>query len=150
VINRHESRALEPLDHQLRDPVAPLELDRQPRVVVDQQHLDLAAVARVDGARGVHDRQAVPGGEPGPGVHQGDVPLRQRDRDPGRHQRPLPRFERHVDRGHQVGARVAGVRVGRQRQPRVEQLDGDLEVGRHGPNPSHTSAGAGWDHPSRE
>src|SRR5690606_4192753 len=39
-----ELGALEALDHQLGDPVAAAQLDRLARVVVDQQHLDLAAV----------------------------------------------------------------------------------------------------------
>ena len=71
-----EPGPLEPLDDQLGDPVAAAQLDRLARVVVDQHHLDLAAVAGVDGARGVHDRQPVPGGQAGARVHQRDVPRR--------------------------------------------------------------------------
>ncbi len=65
-------------------------VDRLVRVVVDQQHLDLAAVARVDGARGVDDREPVPGRQPRARVHQRDVARRERERDPGRHQGTAP------------------------------------------------------------
>ena len=93
-----------------------LQLDRLGAVVVDQQHLDLAAVAGVDGAGGVHDGQPVPGGEPRAGMDQRDVPLGERERDPGRHQGPLAGGEGEVDGGHQVGAGVAGMGVRRERQ----------------------------------
>ena len=53
-------------------------------------------------------------------MHEGDVSVGQRDRDPGRNQRPLPRLQRHVDRCHQVGPGVTGVGVGRQRQVGVQ------------------------------
>ena len=90
--------------------------------------LTLAAVARVDGAGRVDDRQAVAGGQPGPRVHQADVPLGECERDAGRHQGPLPRRERHVDAGHQVGAGVAGVGVRRGREVAIEAEQGDTDV----------------------
>ena len=40
-------------------------------------------------------------------MHQGDVPVRQGQADPGRHEDPLPRCERHVDGGRQIGTGVA-------------------------------------------
>src|SRR5579875_2197771 len=56
-----EPRLLDPLDHELRDPVAAPEADRPRAVGVERRDLDLTPVARVDRARGVHDRDAVPG-----------------------------------------------------------------------------------------
>ena len=129
-----EPGPLDPLEDQLGDPVAAAQLDRLGEVVVDQQHLHLAAVAGVDGAGGVHDRQPVPGGQPRARVHQRDVPLGHRDRDPGRHQRPLPRRQGHVDGGHQVGAGVAGMGVRRERELGVEADDGHREL--HPPDPT--------------
>ena len=128
-VDLDEPGALEPLDHQLGDPVAAAQLDRLDRVVVDQHHLDLAAVARVDGAGGVDDREAVARRQPGARVDQRDEAVGQRERDPGRHQRPLPRRQRHVDGGHQVGAGVAGMGVRRGRQVGVEPLQQHLELG---------------------
>ena len=60
-----EPRPLEPLDDQLGDPVAAVRVTASTRVVVDQQHLDLAAVARVDGARAC-SRWTGRGGRRGP------------------------------------------------------------------------------------
>jgi hypothetical protein len=50
-----EAGPLDPLHDQLRYAVAAVEDGRAARVVVDQQHLHLAAVTGVDGARGVDD-----------------------------------------------------------------------------------------------
>ena len=72
----------------IRSPRA--QVDGLARVEVDQQHLDLAAVARVDGAGRVDDRDPEPGRQPGARVHQGDVAVRQRDRDAGRARAPAP------------------------------------------------------------
>ena len=105
--------------------LAAAQLHRLGRVEVDQQHLDLTAVAGVHGAGRVDDGDAVPGGQPRARVHETAVPLRQREGDPGRHQRALPRREHDVDRGVQVGAGVAGVRVGRERQRGVQPDHGD-------------------------
>ena len=128
ALHLDEPGLLHLLDDQLGDPVAAGQVDRLPRVEVDQQHLDLAAVAGVDGPGRVDDRHPEPGGEPGARVHQGDVPVRQRDRDAGRHQRPLPRLEVHVDGRHQVGAGVTGVGVRRERDVRVGAGDQDLDA----------------------
>ena len=62
-------------------------------------------------------------------MDQRDVAVGQRERDAGRHQRPLPRRQRHVDGGHQVGAGVAGMGVRRERQVGVEALQQHLELG---------------------
>ncbi|GAB3039240.1 hypothetical protein GCM10011376_33490 [Nocardioides flavus (ex Wang et al. 2016)] len=65
-------------------------------------------------------------------MHQRDVAVRQRDRQAGRHQRPLARREVDVHGGVQVGAGVARVGVRRDRQVGVEAEDGDVEVGGDG------------------
>src|SRR5665647_3243792 len=72
------------------------------RVGVEQGDLDLAPVAGVDGAGGVHDRHAVPGGEPRPGMDEGGVPVRQRNAHSGRHGDPPERWQLDVDGRHQV------------------------------------------------
>jgi Protein of unknown function (DUF3093) len=71
----------------------------------------------------------VPGREPRPGVHQGDVALGKGQRDPGRHQCPFTRREDHVLGGHQVGAGVAGVGIAGQWEVRIETEDRDLGGG---------------------
>jgi hypothetical protein len=53
-----ERRVFDPLNHQLRDPVACCEPNRFSRVEVHHDHLDLATVPRVDGARGVDERNS--------------------------------------------------------------------------------------------
>ena len=61
-----EPRLLDPLDHQLGDPVARGAASTGVvRVEVDQQHLDLAAVAGVDGAR-ARSRSTARAGRPAP------------------------------------------------------------------------------------
>ena len=123
-----EDGVLDPLDDELGDPVAAVEHDRLPRVEVDERHLDLAAVAGVDRAGRVDQRHAVLHREPGPRVHEGGVPLGQRDRDAGREQHALPRRALGVDGGDEVDAGVARVRVRRQRhvgvEPPHEHVDG--------------------------
>ena len=99
------------------------------RVVVDDDDLDLAAVAGVDRARRVHQAEPGPGGQPGARVHEGGVPVGQRDRQPGRQHRPLARRERDVDGGDDVGAGVARQGVERQRQLGVEARHQDLRAG---------------------
>ena len=58
----------------------------------------LAAVAGVDEARRVHDRDPVPGREPRARLHEAGVPLGDRHCEPGRDQRPLARRELDADR----------------------------------------------------
>lgn len=53
-------------------------------------------------------------------MHESGVPLRQRDRDTGTDQRPLPRFEHHILGAAQIGAGVRGTRVARRLDTRIE------------------------------
>ena len=69
-------------DDELRDPVAAP--DRERRLpVIDQDHLDLAAIVAVDGTGRVQDRDAMPGGEPGAGPHLRLVALGKMEAKPG-------------------------------------------------------------------
>jgi hypothetical protein len=85
------------------------------RVVVDQIHLDLPAVTGVDRTRCVEHGDAEPVGQTGTRVDETHVPGWERDRDPGRHQGARAGRQPHVDGRTEVGARVAVVRVGRDR-----------------------------------
>src|SRR3954470_11990344 len=60
-------------------------------------------------------------------MHECGESRRQRDRDTRRHQRALAGREDDGDRGHEVGARVAGMRVSRHRRRRVDPPDQDLD-----------------------
>src|SRR5215470_9748528 len=136
-----EYRAGHLLDDELGNPVPSPEPDRLSAVGVEQGHLDLATVPGIDRAWRIDNGDPVPGSEPGAGVDEGRVPVRQGDRDPGGHYRPLPRGQRDVHRREQVHARIAGVRPGGQRQLGVQALDEDLHGLRgHGGDP--TPAGA--------
>ena len=59
-----EDRAFYPLNHKLSNPVTSPEPNRLLGVGVQQNHLDLATVPRVDCAWRIDDRHAVPGGQP--------------------------------------------------------------------------------------
>ncbi len=61
-------------------------------------------------------------------MHQRDVAERQGHGHSGGNQRPLPRPERHVDRGVQVCSGVTGVCVDGQRQVTIKSNDGDLQA----------------------
>jgi len=78
----------------LRAARAEAERDRRRRVLVDQQHPELAAVAGVDQPGRVDDPDAVPGGEPRAGLHEAGVPLRDGHRDAGGDHGPLPGSKR--------------------------------------------------------
>ena len=74
-------------------------------VVVDEVDEQLAAVARVDEARRVDDRDAVLRREPRARLHVARVPVRDRDREPGRHERTRARRELDALAGREVDAR---------------------------------------------
>jgi len=54
-------RAFHLLNNKLRNPVTTPELNRMVGIGVQQNHLDLATVPRIDCARRIDDRQPVPG-----------------------------------------------------------------------------------------
>lgn len=126
-----EVGVLDLLHDELGDAVAPPERQRHGPIMVDQADLDLTAVPGVHGSRRVDHAQARAGGKPGPGVHESGVALRQRHRDAGAHEGSFARLEGQIAGGDQVGSRVAGFGVGRDRDIGVESGQQDLHV-RHG------------------
>lgn len=144
-IHFDELRASDALHDQLRDPVAPGELERFDRVEVHQADLDLTAVSGVDGARRVDDRQTHARGQSRPRVHETRIPGRERDRHPGPRHGALPRLEHHVLSGHEIGTGIVGPGVGREGNVGIDAGKQDLHAG-HGwrdyPGPVSTSARA--------
>ena len=119
---------LDPLDHELGDPVAAPHLVPLARIGVDQKDPQLVAVAGVDEAGGVEAGDAMAQGEAAAGLHEPGEARRNGDGDARGYQRPsttggqlgvLPR--------HQVGAGVVDACIRRQRQLGVEAADGDLQ-----------------------
>ena len=72
-------------DDQLGDAVSALHDERFGRIGVEQCHQNFAAVARVDQAGRVHDRNPVPGRRATARQHKPRVAFRQSDSNPGRH-----------------------------------------------------------------
>jgi len=122
-VDLHDRHVLNTLHDQLSDPLAALQGNRLGRIEVDDHDLDLAAIARVDDARSVDQRDAVARGQAGAGVHQPHMACGQGDGDPRRHQGPLAWAELHPLARVQVQAGVVGARVGRQGQVRVQPAD---------------------------
>jgi hypothetical protein len=116
VVDDLEPGVLDALDHQLRDSVAAGQLHGILPIVVDHNEFDLTPVAGVDRSRRIHQPYAAAGGQAGPWMYESGEPLRQRDGHTGRDDRACPRRQLNVDRGHQVGARVAGLGVRRWRK----------------------------------
>ncbi len=100
--------------------------------MVDQDHGDLAPVARIDDPGRIDQAHSLAQGEAAARTHEGHVARRQRHRDPGGHQRPLSGLQCDVDSAAQVEARVARVLVPRQRQVGVESRDEDVHGRGHG------------------
>ncbi len=121
---------LDLLDQQLGDAVAAVHHDRRGWIEIDQRHLDLAAIARVDGARTVDDRKPHPRGQSRAGVDQADHAERDGDGDARSYQGTLPRRQLDVFRAVEINPGVAVVRAAGQREPRVEADNG--QTGRHG------------------
>lgn len=120
-------RLLDPLDDELRDAITARQPKRVSRVMVDQRHPDLPAVAGVDRAGRVDDRDAVLRGEPRSWLHERGVPIGERDGQTRAHCLPLPRRELDIGRRHQIGTSVTGMRTRRHRnagvQPAYEHWD---------------------------
>src|SRR5439155_25438162 len=88
-----EADLLDLLDDQLGNPVEALEPHGLARVEIHHDHLDLPTVPGINRPRGIHQGDTAAGGEPGPRVHEGRVPLREGDRHPrGKHD-PLARLQ---------------------------------------------------------
>jgi len=102
-----ENRAFYLLDHKLRNPVAPPELDRLLGIGVQQNHLDLATVPGIDGAWRIDDGHAAAGGKAGARMHEPGVPIRQRNAHAGTDHGPFSRLKQRVRSDVQVTASVA-------------------------------------------
>ena len=113
-------------DDELRDPHPRLDDERLLAVGVEEHDLELAAIAGVDEARRVHDRDAVPRREPRARLDEAGVAVGDRDREAGADDGARSRRELDPLAGGEVEARVAGVRARRQRRLVVEALDGQL------------------------
>src|SRR4029453_16041964 len=88
--------------------------------------LDLAAVARVDQAGRVDDRDPVPGRQARPRLDEACIPLGDRNGEPRAHERALPRCEPNLVAGGEVETGVPVIRSLRHARVVAEALD--LEV----------------------
>ena len=120
---------LDPHQHQLGDAVPPADLVVVLGVMVHQDDLELAAVARVDEAGRVETGDPVPDRQPAPGQHKAGEAVGDGDRPPrwGR-----PHDPRRLGRttslpGHEVGAGVALACVARHREFGIELMQGDAQ-----------------------
>jgi hypothetical protein len=120
-------RAFYLLDDKLGNPVTSPELHRVLGIGVQQNHLDLATVPCVDGARRIDDRQPVPGGQSGARVHEPCVPIWQRDAHACADSNSLARLQIHVRGEVQITARIARVSAPRERQIWIESPDQHLD-----------------------
>src|SRR5258708_14887263 len=116
-------RAFYSLNNKLGYPVTSPEAHRMLGIGVQQDHLDLATVPRVDSAWRVDDRDAVPRGQPGARMHEGGVPIRQRDAHPGADNGTLAGREVNVGGYEQVAPGVTWMGSLRQRQPGIPPPD---------------------------
>lgn len=138
-----EDSVLDALDHQLGDPVPAPKHHRLPKIVIDQAYPDFASVASVNGSGRVHHAEPGPGGKPGPGMHEGRVPGRQRDRDARADHGALAWRHGDIDGRHEVGSGVGGTGVGRERNPGIKPGQQHLNAGHDGRDyPCHVTASA--------
>ena len=129
--HRHERGHTDRLNDQLSDPVATGNAYRLAAVGVDQANLDLTAIAGVHSAWRIHDADAVPGGEPGPWVHEAREACRQRDGDAGPHQPAFSRLKLEALRAAEISSRVVGLCVRGRFQAGIELEEQHLNGG-HG------------------
>src|SRR5271165_4434893 len=131
-----KNRAFYSLNNKLSYPVTSPEAHRMLGIGVQQDHLDLATVPRVDSAWRIDDGDAVLRGQTGTRMHEGGVPIRERDAHAGADDGPLARGQLDVGGRDQVTAGVTGMGLLRQRQAAVQAPDQHL----YGPG---RGAGAG-------
>lgn len=121
-----EAHLLDLLDDKLGNPVESLEPHGLARVEIDHDHLDFPTVPGIHRPRGIHQGDTAACGQAGPRMHEGRVPVGQGDTHPGRQDGPLPGGELGGLGGDEVGPRVAGVPVRRNRHVRVDSADEDV------------------------
>ena len=96
-------------DDELRDAHPRLDHERLARVGVQERHLELAAVAGVDQAGRVDERDAVTRREAGARLDEAGIALGDRDGEAGRDERPLAGRQLDVLARGEVESRVAVV-----------------------------------------
>jgi len=116
-------RAFHLLNHKLCNPVTSSELDRMVGISVQQNHLDLATVPRVDSARRIDDGQTVPVRQPRARVHEGCVPIWQGYAHASPDSHPLARLQIHIRGEVQITARIARMSPLRDRKVWIEPPD---------------------------
>src|SRR5260370_4516432 len=118
-----KNRAFYSLNNKLSYPITSPEVHRMLGIGVQQDHLDLATVPRVDGARRIDDGDAVPRGQAGSRMHERGVPIRERDAHAGADDSSLPGGQVKVGSCEQVGAGITRMGSLRQRQAGVQAPD---------------------------
>lgn len=121
---------LDALHQQLGDAVAAMHHDGLDGVEVDQRNLDLAAIARVDGAGTVDDRKPDPRGQSRARMHQADHSKRNGDRDARSDQGAAARVQLDVFGAVKIHPGVAVVSAAGQGKFGIEADNG--QTGRHG------------------
>src|SRR5690606_28671426 len=94
---------------------------------IHHDHLDLSTVPGIHRPRGIHQGHTAAGGQAGPRVHEGGIPLGQGDRHPGGQHGPLAGGQFAGLGGAQIGARVTGVLVSRKGYVRVDTAEEHVE-----------------------
>src|SRR5437588_7664410 len=114
-------------DDELGDPHSGLDDESLRPVGVEQDNADLTAVAGIDQPWRVDDGDPVPGGKPGAWLDESGVSVRNRDRQTGANNGPLPGPELHALAGGQVEARVTRIGAGGDDRVFAETLDLQLD-----------------------
>ena len=119
---------LDRLHDELGDAFTAGDLERLGRIMVDQAHLQLTAVAGVDQPRGVQDGDPVLERKTAPRLDQACVALRKRDRDAGGDEGPTTGGGKgDVLSGDQIDTGVTRSGVGRERQVGIEAEDREIK-----------------------
>ena len=119
---------LDRLHDELGDAFTAGDLERLGRIVVDQAHLQLTAVAGVDQPRGVQDGDPVLERKTASRLDQAGVALRKRDRDAGGDEGPTTGGGKgDVLSGDQIDTGVTRSGVGRERQVGIEAEDREIK-----------------------
>jgi hypothetical protein len=114
-------------DDELRDAHSRLDVERPLPVGVEKRDAHLPAVAGVDQARRVHDRDPVVRRETRARLHEARVAVRDRDCDAGTDRRALTRRQRYPLDGGEVEAGIAGVGLRREYGVGTEAADRQLD-----------------------
>ena len=121
---------LDPLNDELCDALTAHDAKGVLGIGVDEQHLELAAIAGVDETRRVEARDPVLQGEPAAWLHEAGIPDGYCNGGAGGHERSsATRRELDVVARDEVGTRITVGGVGRHREVGVEADDRNLEHG---------------------